>query len=298
LFCFSAVFYTGTKNLKAALSNMGDRPSKTQKRICHYKWEFLRRNPEYREDYKAFSELCGRNNWDPKSGSARYETFEKNPDRQIRRKHGIAFLEDPDRDIPMDNVEENPFWPLIEDRGLKRPTWPSILKPHYPKGEPVIKIFINQFKGKIAAPLALVIDLTYPKSEIMARVKNLIDEAIEERKIRGLLIHKGRKHFDLYDQYLKIWDLREKGLTYKEIAAKVYPDEPLDYEIEANYDEFDTEKHEKRVEELIAQGADERSAYAKADREFGVGGSPVIQRVSDQYNEADRLINGGYQEIR
>lgn len=270
---------------------------KTRKKVCYYKWEFLRRNPEYRENYKAFLELCGRNNWDPKSGSARYETFEKNPDRQIRRKHGIAFLEDPNKHIPLDKFEENPFWPVMEDRGLKRPTWPSILKPHYPKGEPVIRIYTDQFKEKIAAPLALVIDLTYPKSNLMARVKKLVDDAIEERKRRGLDIHKGRKRFDLYDQYLKIWDLRKKKLTYKQIATELFPGEPLAYELE---EESDPEEYEERLTQLKAEGKSEAEAYEIADREFGVGGrrNPIIQKVIDQYRMAERLIQGAFLEIR
>lgn len=272
-------------------------PSKTRKRVCYYKWEFLRRNSEYQRDYKEFLVVCQQQGWDPKDELIRCEAFEKEPDKQIRIKYGIALLEDPNKHISLAKIEDNPFWRLIEDRGLKRPTWPSIQNPLYPKGEPVIRTYGGSFEDKVQAPLNLIIDLTYPKSEILARVKKLVDDAIKERRKLGLPVHSSRKQFKLYGVYLKIWDLKKQGLTYKEIAAKIYPNEPLDYELEPA---FDDEKYGKRIEELITKGKTEREAYAIADKEFGTGGkrNPTIQRVIDQYREAERLVNGGYLEIR
>lgn len=230
---------------------MGAKPSKTQKKVCYYKWEFLRRNPEYRRDYKEFLELCRKEGRDPKNILTRYEFPVKAPEEQIRPKYGIAFLEDPNKKIPLDKIEKNPFWPFFENRGLKKPTWPSILNPLYPKGEPVIRTYAGSYEDKVQALLNMIVDLTYPKAEIMARVKKLVDDAIEERKKLGLDIHKSRKRFTIYDQYLKIWDLRKSGLTLKGIAAKVFPHGLSDSETE---NDFDLEAYEKRVKELVAQG--------------------------------------------
>ena len=38
---------------------------------------------------------------------------------------------------------------------------------------------------------------------------------------------KRRRRFDLYDKYLKIWDLRQNGLTFDQIAEQVYPGEAV-----------------------------------------------------------------------
>jgi hypothetical protein len=275
---------------------VGPQPSKTQKKCCYYRWEFLRRNPEYRRDYKEFVKLCKKEGWDPETKPLQLEHWEK-PDKQRRLKYGVVLLENPTKKIPLDKIEENPFWPYFEDKGFKRPRWRSFLNPLYPKGEPVIIASRGSSDDEVEAPLNLIINLTFPKTEIMARVKKLVEDAIEERKKVGLHVYRSRKRFDLYDQYLKIWDLRKRGLTYKEIAAKVYPKEPLEYVSEQ---ESDAEEHDKRVKELIASGKPGREAYSIADKEYRVGGkrNPVIQKVIDQYIEADRLVNGGYLEIR
>ncbi len=167
--------------------------------------------------------LCREMRWNPKNELNRHEAFEKDPEKQIRHKYGIAFLEDPKKKIPLEKIGKNPFWSVLKNRGIKGPNWPSIQNPLYPKGEPVIRSYEASFEDKMQAPLTLVINLVYSKAEIMARVKRLVNEAFDDRKKRGLEVYGSRKRFKLYDRYLASWDMKEGGLTYRQIAAKLFP---------------------------------------------------------------------------
>ena len=110
--------------------------------------------------------------------------------------------------------------------------------------------------------------------------------------VRICIIPSNRKRFDLYDQYLEIWDLKKKGWTFRKIALKLFPKELSQKPKEADA------TYERRLDQLRAQGLDEREAYSRADKECKVGGDPAIQRVIDRHREADRLVMGGYKEIR
>lgn len=68
-----------------------------------------------------------------------------------------------------------------------------------------------------------------------------------------------------YDDYLRVWDLKQlnPSVTWAAMARELYPDEYADYE---------------------------SGRYA--------GRTRAVQRVKDQYRGAERLINGGFQEIR
>ena len=87
---------------------MSRNPSETLKKLCYYKWEFLRRNPEYQKAYKEFSEFCRREGYDPEDEIVRAERFESDPSKRKKVKYGLALLEDPKKHIPKDEIEENP----------------------------------------------------------------------------------------------------------------------------------------------------------------------------------------------
>jgi hypothetical protein len=70
---------------------------------------------------------------------------------------------------------------------------------------------------------------------------------------------KSRRRMDQYDVDLKVWDIRKLGLSFPEIAKQVYP---------------------------------------KAYGSYPSRRNPLIQRVTDHYHRAEKLILGGYKDLR
>ena len=62
----------------------------------------------------------------------------------------------------------------------------------------------------------------------MKEFESLIDDYSKYRTLRNhvqLSEKRGRSRLKEYAEYLKVWDLRQKKKTYKQIAAIVYPDD-------------------------------------------------------------------------
>ena len=99
--------------------------------------------------------------------------------------------------------------------------------------------------------LNLVIDTRYDIQKIVAELKKIL----KDKKL------KQRQRFELYPDYLKVWDLREEGLTDSQIAQKLWPD---DY-------------------------------AADGGRDSGTGDKgALIQRVYDYESAAQRLIDNSF----
>jgi hypothetical protein len=95
-------------------------------------------------------------------------------------------------------------------------------------------LVLLHFPEKPDSPWGLdVIDLRRPKEEIMEAVQDLVDEARKHhrqspRKLRGLPIGGPKtKGFD----YLRVYDLKKQGLTFKKIAKEMWGNVPDDQRV-------------------------------------------------------------------
>ena len=103
--------------------------------------------------------------------------------------------------------------------------------------------------------IAVVIDTRHALSTIVSEIKSLLQD-YQLRK---------RHRFDLYPDYLAVWDLREDGLTDTQIAQKLW--------------------------------SDEYTTNGGRDSGTGEKGS-VIQRVYDYENAVKELIENSYPDKR
>ena len=110
----------------------------------------------------------------------------------------------------------------------------------------------------------------------------------------------------MYDRYLQVWDLCQKGMTIEGIAKELYPREygaQQDYRGGPPPREAFQEKYEQRLKQLIAEGVKESDAHNQAEKEFILHRNPrlykpIVQKVRDHYDRANDLIKGGYKELR
>jgi hypothetical protein len=109
--------------------------------------------------------------------------------------------------------------------------------------------------------IRIEIDITQPLEMIVDLVKRRTDLAKRryEANVKPLPDHrrKPRARMDQYGIYLQIWQLRQKGWAFEQIALSVFPNEIKN----------------------------------------GDKSSPVIKRVRGQYNRACKLIAGDYRQI-
>lgn len=76
--------------------------------------------------------------------------------------------------------------------------------------------------------LLCVVNLNSPKKVLMKEFENLIDDYSKYRMLSNsvqLPEKRWRSRLKEYAEYLKVWVLRQKKKTYKQIAAIVYPDD-------------------------------------------------------------------------
>jgi len=261
-----------------------------------FQWECLRRNSEYRSDYNNLIERFGdwlrrkrfwyeRHSWSDRDSyffyskvcpvlraiCIKWQIKEPFPPDWIFDSHG-EYESGPGNRVylptgcsadsagslfpqgPVERVRNrkgfhgrasepvrNPFrWPLQEARRKTESQWED--DPRY---------------------LQLKLDVTRPQEALLEQT--LTEIRFHRRKHSKFLAKflskakfKSRRRLDQYDIYLKVWDLRQKGLSFPEIAKQLYPRE-------------------------YGPSPDPRN--------------PIIQRVRDHYSRADELIQGGYKEL-
>jgi hypothetical protein len=236
-----------------------------------YRWEFLRRNREYRDAFDAFAAkhanwFASRGRWyDPESKYSNedrrfirehmagevfslkttfdinrvipYEwTFEKTGKFELRP--GV-FVQVPDRVMRHRHGDVRSFAvsSLAEESG-----WCS----GWEKNEDVPRSFWDSM-------IYFRVDITFPVETVLAKIEKEIRAARRTfRQTHGSLPRREvrpRRRFEEFDCYLQVWDLKKQGLSLPKIARKVYPD------IDA------------------------------------------LERVTDHYRRANELIAGGYREI-
>jgi len=164
------------------------------------------------------------------------------------------------------------------------------------------------FPDKNPTKIHISIDLTKPKKYILSEVKRNID--LYKRDLHKVKKIKKRKHhWHLYDEWLKIYDLKQKGKTFEQIAKILEPRlKGIKLVSELSRGDIHNDdmvyKYMKKQGELLNQGYSDDEAVKIVNQEFGVTSDKenrklwnAIRRVWHGYQQAEKLINGGYREL-
>jgi len=211
--------------------------------VWRYRWEFLRRNPEYRADYTSFIQRFG--DWFRQRGFW-YET----ETRRLKwsRKDEDYFLE---KILPviaklctkwrLGNLLP-PDWEFSSDDGTLSTRDGRILYPPTSIAaelnwdfKTMQALLDRGFTGtgdsaeRYVNHLKIQFDLNWPLKDLIAYAKRALGYAQEnyhgELRAQCLPLPRTRRRFDQYDTYLKVWDLTEQGKTIPEIASLVFPND-------------------------------------------------------------------------
>lgn len=200
--------------------------------IAKYKWEFVRRNKFYRRDYK--------NIWLPvlKKNSTRKAL---RVSRYFQRKYGLFEPRSPYLPSPecKKGRGKNFAWLFPSDA-----VWcKDLLCDALPKNRKRIKKGFDK--------IHLEIDMRFPKERIMKSVEETINNclAILPKKYKDV---NSRKRFSQYEGYLKIFDLRNKGCSWNQLAEKFYKND-IDRN-ELNYAKRKAKRDYERCAKLVESG--------------------------------------------
>jgi hypothetical protein len=234
-----------------------------------YKWEFLRRNSEYRADYKKFQDDHGK--WLDRKGY--WYDLGKRP-KWTSRDERLFYAK-----IAPDIVRLCVKWYIAD---LHPPQWrfPKVQKGRYELNRShqpatsvppelnwdhrlVKEVLERGFTGeggnarRYGHLLLVEFDLRWPLKDqldfakrVLKRAQNSYSDALQER---GERFPSGRRRFEDYATHLRVWDLRKKGKSVAQIAQDLFP----------------------------------TNHYGSA-----------LQKVQDHLDAAQRLISGHYTEIR
>jgi hypothetical protein len=269
-----------------------ERDFQERQKIRWYQWEFLRRNPDYKRDYDELMAKFGpwfrkRGFWyQVQRGHAQYtrhdSLFYYNKIWPALKELSAKWcISDP---FPPEwTFDEFGFHAYVPRRLVSLPTgytsedaaflWntgPVELVRGNRRGD-----FIERFKmrqravkesqGKMRVPdshlLLLQVDVTRPQKELVPDILSAIRLHRDKLSRAGSLAvttKRARRRLDQYSIYIRVWDLRRKGRSFREIAQEIYPKE---------YPHHPARKN------------------------------PINQRVLDHFRRAETLIHGGYKEL-
>ena len=200
-----------------------------------YRWEFLRRNPQYCKDYNEFMGCFGawllkrkgrwphdeddRANW-TKSEKRHFQTKIAPALNRLRRKWHVSDL------FPPDFGWED--WQAIKgDEGATFP--PDRFSDIRTTRELKRKGFMRtSFSTRHYEHLLLIqVDLNSPMKDLLEHTRKMLRYAQNnyrrEMEARGVRLSKSRRRLEDYDLHLKTWDLKKEGKRNTEIARLVFP---------------------------------------------------------------------------
>jgi hypothetical protein len=210
--------------------------------IIKYKWEFLRRNKKYNQDYLSRGKLSS-DYWLKEYGiSMSFDPKKKHSN--LSRKSLERFLFEGSLDnvptivvkdvstVPMNEGDEN-----YQDEASNKLNF---------QGE--------EYASKVAT-LKLLVNVLKKKEDIVSRFERIIS-AVKDNIIKKPLLAK-KAQWAMYDTYLAVYDLRHpksgKRRTFSQIARVVYPN---DSDLESS-----------------------------------------LRKINRNYEEAKKLVEGGYRYI-
>lgn len=256
--------------------------NKTDFLLTRYKWEFLRRNKTYIRFYQDWEKIKKRKNLN------HFEEMYEGKSQRISLATSIKFGT---VGLPMDPGINLPDWERYSKAFMvqrKNPaqmtdnmrydiakvvwfvgflnTQPLIFSTNekliFPTGaDGMPQTYFNQNRKALEGRyLTVRIDLNAPSQKILKLIGEAVRRIKENRPKR-----QKRIRYELYDRYLRIYDLRESGKTYREIAGEVFPRE---------FKEFSKTR---------------RNKYDFA---------PLTEKVKSGFVSCKGLISGDYTKIR
>lgn len=215
---------------------------KTQDEFLKYRWEFLRRNEQYQKDWSELQKSHNDENaiafsvkWNiryPMDPNLSYDDLEQEILEQANEVNiSISSLISPIDGFPVKLILGYGFLPLREDDAGEIPT-----------------NFIEEICH--TGTLKIEIDLFYSKAKIIKAIDRVVSDAhryLEEKlgddfKQKQLSMIK-RRHYDNFENYLRVYDLKKAGRTWRQIKE------------ELNLNDIQTARdHHKAASKLVDQG--------------------------------------------
>jgi hypothetical protein len=201
----------------------------------HYRWEFLRRNPQYCDDYNEFMGRFGawllkrkgrwphdeddRANW-TKPEKKHYRTKVEPVLNRLRRKWQVSDLFPPEFGLAEWQAE-------ISGEGA---AFPPTRIFDFPMTAKLKRMGFHStgFTTRHYENLLLIqVDLNFPMKDLMDHTRLVLGYAQKryrkEMEARGYKLSKSRRRLEDYVLHLRIWDLKKEGKRNTEIARLVFP---------------------------------------------------------------------------
>jgi hypothetical protein len=238
--------------------------------IAWYKWEFLRRNSEYRTDHEKFIRKYRK--WFEERGYwydyvQRQAKWSEADEDYFYSKIAPVIL----RLCKKWHVGNlfPPSWNFDKREGLhKIRGWEWGIPTDLPAEMNWDLKYLRELRGwgfstntrsasRIGYLVAIEFDLNWPMKDLLGHAKRILafaqENYHEELEERGVKIFKGRRRLQDYENHLRVWDLKEKGKRPAEISRIIFSNDA-----------------------------------------FGQG----LRKVQDHLKSAEKLIRGHYKEIR
>ena len=224
-----------------------EKRSHEEVRLCRYKREFLRRNDEYRQDYRAYTghrvdfEEIKYPNVYLREGESIQEWEKRMTDLKwpklpgvghVRLNVGVAGKSDEFDHLAFGTGSQTSKANVLRQKyginagcPLKNPAEEYSLKPLVPFMPFLDRGVIEYSPGSTRAielkpnEVLLKLNVRKPKGDLLADVEMYVDMARANLAMQGEPVHDTKRQLALYDVYLEVWDLREKGMTFDDIAG-------------------------------------------------------------------------------
>jgi len=230
---------------------MARKPAAVERKINNlihrYKWEFLRRNPEYRKDYKNFMREFGA--WFRKNGywydRRKYDTrawqfFEETIAPRLKElcvrwqisdpfspdwsfdKAGDHYIYDFKVPIPTDcpDAKAGAVWDLPRRSANPARRLKKLVERMKARRARAKRLSRNKHDFVLRMDLRRPLALLLREANFWIRKRKQAHDALHSTTGRTV-----RCRLDCYSDYLKVWDLRAQKRTFAEIGKIVFPGE-------------------------------------------------------------------------
>jgi hypothetical protein len=227
-----------------------------QDQFLKYRWEFLRRNEDYQKDYEEVERVFRENEY---SLDHYWIVLPSSLPVEICSKWDLNHPVDPSR-----SYDEYYFEAL---RSEARETLHSRISPTW--DDPVREIGFGVFRrlrdldpeeidDKLMKEFLetkkcmIEINLRHSKTKIIEAVKQLIDDKLSLLEHEGALgkddKYSSKKHYENYDYYLAVYDLKESGRSWSQVREALRVNGIKTAEIQTARDYY------KAAERLVSEG--------------------------------------------
>jgi hypothetical protein len=185
------------------------RDPESDRQYARYRWEFLRRNPEYIKDFENLQKKIEKSGFYPPNGPHLEEAAFCDKWRvTVPLSPYFGFNRKGNAPLPFPVSWEDDMYAQVETLFFEDGDWPPVLI--YGKG-------LDDKNG-----LTVRIDLRYSKNEILKELGAILKE-----HHKGSSKAKPKYRFDKLDTYLKVYDLRNEGKSWAQIADAIGEDPKL-----------------------------------------------------------------------